>query len=123
MPSALSIILDMASPTETAMPMSDELAKLEELRQRGALTDDEFTRAKAKLLGASGRATGSPAVDAINALRRSRSDRWLAGVCGGLANATGMDSWAWRLLFAVLTLLGGAGLLLYILLWVFVPSE
>ena len=105
------------------MPMSDELAKLDELRQRGVLSDDEFARAKAKLLDAPARATGSPAVDAINALRRSRSDRWLAGVCGGLAKATGMESWAWRLVFAVLALFGGAGLLVYVLLWVFVPSE
>ena len=105
------------------MPMSDELAKLEELRQRGVLTDEEFARAKATLLGAPARPANSPAVNAINALRRSRGDRWLAGVCGGLANATGMESWAWRLLFAVLALFGGVGLLLYVLLWVFVPSE
>lgn len=109
------------------MALSDELAKLQELHQRGALTDVEFSRAKARLLedGAApmqGPAV-SPALAALNALRRSRSDRWIAGVCGGIAFATGVDSWVWRLLFAVLLLFGGAGLVLYVLLWIFVPSD
>jgi phage shock protein C len=43
-------------------------------------------------------------------------------VCGGLAEATGLAPWAWRLVFAVLTLWGGAGLLIYVLMWVFVPN-
>ncbi len=105
------------------MTMSDELGKLDELRQRGVLTDEEFARAKARVLGESLRPAGPAGVAAINALRRSRGDRWLAGVCGGLAHSTGMDSWVWRLLFTVLALFGGAGVLLYILLWVFVPNE
>ena len=111
------------------MALSDELAKLHELHQRGTLTDAEFTRAKARLIG-SDDAGGDPAagppssaLDALNSLRRSRSERWIAGVCGGLAGATGVDPWVWRLLFALLLLCGGAGLVLYIVLWVFVPSE
>ncbi|MGE5731074.1 MAG: SHOCT domain-containing protein, partial [Gemmatimonas sp.] len=35
---------------ELPMALSDELAKLQALHQRGALTDDEFSRAKARLL-------------------------------------------------------------------------
>ena len=99
----------MTFKKEAAMTMSDELGKLEELRQRGVLTEEEFARAKARVLGESPRPAGPPGVAAINALRRSRGDRWLAGVCGGLARSTGMDSWVWRLLFTVLALLGGAG--------------
>jgi phage shock protein PspC (stress-responsive transcriptional regulator) len=34
-----------------------------------------------------------------------------------------MEPWVWRLLFAVLFICAGAGLLLYLLLWIFVPSE
>ena len=45
-------------------------------------------------------------VAAINLLRRSRSDRWIAGVCGGIAVITGVDSWIWRLMFALLFLFG-----------------
>ncbi len=107
------------------MALSDELAKLQELQQRGALTDDEFARAKARLLGAPGPTVGdaSPGLAAVNAFRRSRSDRWIGGVCGGLAKVTGVESWVWRLLAAVLLLFGGAGLLVYVLLWIFVPEE
>ena len=109
------------------MALSDELAKLQDLHQRGALTDEEFARAKARLLdepkSRDAAANPSPALAAINGLRRSRDDRWIAGVCGGIARATGVESWVWRLLFALLLLCGGAGLLVYVLLWVFVPSE
>ena len=62
-------------------------------------------------------------VEAVNALRRSTTDRWIGGVCGGLARATGVESWIWRLIFAVLLLFGGTGLLIYLLLWIFVPVE
>lgn len=105
------------------MALSDELSKLEELRQRGVLTDEEFSRAKARLLDEPSGLVSASVVEAFNALRRSRSDRWIAGVCGGIARSTGMESWVWRLLFAVLFFCGGAGLLLYVLLWIFVPAE
>lgn len=104
------------------MPLSDELEKLDGLRQRGVLSDDEFARAKARLL----EAPPGPAAAgllAVNGLRRSRTDRWLGGVCGGMGRATGVDAWAWRLGFTVLALWGGAGLLIYVLMWLFVPSE
>jgi phage shock protein PspC (stress-responsive transcriptional regulator) len=106
------------------MALSDELSKLDELRQRGVLTEEEFASAKARLLGGVVPETpASPGVSAVNALRRSRDDRWIGGVCGGLARATGVESWVWRLLFAVVLLFGGVGLLVYVLMWVFVPSE
>ena len=105
------------------MALSEELDKLAELHQRSALSDEEFARAKARLLGGSPPAGGNDFTSAINALRRRRGDRWIAGVCGGLATATGMESWAWRLILAVLLLCGGTGLLLYVLMWIFVPSE
>ena len=103
------------------MTLSDELIKLEQLRDRGSLTNDEFARAKALLLDTP--ASARPALAAINRFRRSRSDRWLGGVCGGLAVSTGVESWIWRLLFTLLLFAGGAGLLLYVVLWIFVPAE
>jgi phage shock protein PspC (stress-responsive transcriptional regulator) len=104
------------------MSIADELARLDELRGRGAITDDEFQRAKARLLGAGTEGAGSPA-DAVNRFRRSATDKWIGGVCGGLGRATGVESWAWRLLFTVLLLFGGAGAFVYLLLWIFVPSD
>jgi phage shock protein C len=104
------------------MSLADELSKLDDLRTRGVLTAEEFDRAKARLL------VGDPpprpvASLPVNALRRSTTDRWIGGVCGGLATSLGVDSWVLRLLFALLLFVGGTGVLLYILLWIFVPSE
>ena len=53
------------------MSMSDELGKLQDLHQRGALTDDEFARAKARLLDGPAAHVDSPVLAALNALRRS----------------------------------------------------
>jgi phage shock protein PspC (stress-responsive transcriptional regulator) len=102
------------------MTQSDELAKLAQLHRDGALSDDEFIRAKARVLSGSADQE-APALHAINVLRRSADDRWLGGVCGGIAQVTGMPSWLWRLIFTVLVLFGGTGLLVYLLLCFFVP--
>ncbi|MCX2864821.1 PspC domain-containing protein [Paucibacter sp. PLA-PC-4] len=104
------------------MTISDELEKLADLHQRGALGDEEFSRAKARVL-AGDVGSGAPASAAINALRRSRDDRWVGGVCGGLARITGMASWVWRLGFTLLALCGGTGVLFYLLMWIFVPQD
>src|SRR3954453_21961838 len=50
---------------------------------------------------------------------RSDRDRVLAGVCGGLAARLGVDPTLVRLVFALLALAGGAGILLYLALWVY----
>lgn len=55
-------------------------------------------------------------------LRRSGTDRWLGGVCGGLAEYSGIDPVLWRVGFVGLTVAGGAGVLIYLLLWVLMPS-
>jgi phage shock protein PspC (stress-responsive transcriptional regulator) len=104
------------------MGLSDELGHLAGLHERGVLSDDEFARAKARVLD------GVPEVDApilvaINALRRSRDDRWFGGVCGGIARVTGVESWLWRLLFAILALCAGTGVVVYVLMWILVPTE
>ncbi len=58
------------------------------------------------------------------ALRRSRSDRMIAGVCGGLGAFFGIRSFWFRLLFVILLLPGGLpGLVPYLILWIAVPNE
>lgn len=100
------------------MSIADEIGQLDELHRRGVLSQSEFERAKARVLG------GAPrAVSALDALRRSRDDAWLGGVCGGLARFTGVAAWLWRLGFVALTLCGGSGLVAYLLLWFFVPRD
>ncbi|HEX7266119.1 MAG TPA: PspC domain-containing protein [Streptosporangiaceae bacterium] len=56
-------------------------------------------------------------------MRRSRTDRKLAGVCGGLGAYTNVDPIIFRVLFAVFSLFGGFGLLLYGVAWLFIPEE
>ncbi|VXC74948.1 PspC domain-containing protein [Massilia sp. 9I] len=115
------------------MNLSDEIKRLHELHQAGALSDAEFEQAKTRVLSASAstgpgvnlnKGSGSASLGGeLNNLRRSRVDRWLGGVCGGLAPATGVDSWVWRLIFVLFTLTFGFGVLVYLLLWIFVPEE
>ena len=57
----------------------------------------------------------------LQTLTKSSKDKWIGGVCGGLGEHTPVPSWFWRLLFAVLFLCYGTGLLVYILLWIFLP--
>jgi phage shock protein PspC (stress-responsive transcriptional regulator) len=47
----------------------------------------------------------------------------VAGVCAAVGRATNTDPVLWRVLFAVLTLAGGVGLLAYLLGWLFIPAE
>lgn len=57
-------------------------------------------------------------------LRRSRSNRMLAGVCGGLAEFFGISSFWFRLGMLIAFIPGGVpGILLYLLLWIMIPSE
>lgn len=57
-------------------------------------------------------------------LVRSRDDRWLGGVCGGLARYFGIDSNLVRLLVVVGAVLGfGSLILAYIVAWVLMPEE
>ena len=105
------------------MTLSDELSKLAELHASGTLTEEEFARAKERLLSTAQPHPNDPLASAVNTFRRSRTDRWFGGVCGGIGRSTGVESWIWRLLFAALFICAGVGLLLYLLLWIFVPSE
>jgi phage shock protein C len=56
-------------------------------------------------------------------LYRSQNERMLAGVCGGLGKFFGIDPTIMRLIFVVLALMGGPGLLIYIIMWIVVPEE
>jgi phage shock protein PspC (stress-responsive transcriptional regulator) len=56
-------------------------------------------------------------------LRRSRSDRTLAGVCGGLAAYFEIHPAVFRVAFVVLTLMGGAGILIYLAAALVLPDE
>lgn len=57
-------------------------------------------------------------------LRRSKDERVLAGVCGGIGVYTGVDPVLVRLLWVVATFFSdGAGILFYLIAWVIMPEE
>jgi phage shock protein C len=111
------------------MNLADEIQRLHELHQSGALTDAEFVQAKAKLLkespltDAPQQAGAGNTLNQLNRFRRSKNDQWLAGICGGLGKLTGLESWVWRLLFVTFSFYFGFGLVAYIVAWIFVPEE
>ena len=56
-------------------------------------------------------------------LYRSRQDRMFAGVCGGIAEYLDVDPTLVRLVFVALTLMGGPGFIIYIVLMLIVPED
>ena len=62
-------------------------------------------------------------MDPTRMLYRSRSDRKLAGVCGGLAAFFSLDPTLIRVLFVILTLAGGSGIVIYVAIWIMVPNH
>lgn len=56
-------------------------------------------------------------------LYRSRSERMISGVCGGLAQYLNLDPTLIRLLFVITAIFGGPGLIVYIVMLFVVPEE
>ncbi len=56
-------------------------------------------------------------------LYRSRDDKVIGGVCGGIAEYTGIDATIIRVLWVLLTLGYGAGVIIYIILMIVIPME
>src|SRR4029450_11118851 len=63
--------------------------------------------------------TGAPQ----RVVRRSRSERVLAGVCGGVGRYLGVDPGLLRIAFIILTLANGLGVIAYVVAWVAIPEE
>jgi phage shock protein PspC (stress-responsive transcriptional regulator) len=61
--------------------------------------------------------------DDLRTLRRSRSDRMVAGVLGGLGARLGIDPLVLRIITAVLAIFGGVGIVLYAVGWLLIPAE
>lgn len=108
------------------MDLADQLQKLQSLREQGVLTEGEFTLAKKRVLdgpAAQNSQTNAQSNSFLNQFRLSTTDKWIGGICGGLATLTNVPAWSWRILFLMTALLHGIGVLVYILLWIFVPVQ
>jgi phage shock protein PspC (stress-responsive transcriptional regulator) len=64
-----------------------------------------------------------PNINPSKRLYRTREGRIIAGVCTGIAAYFGIDPTLVRLAFAVLTIFGGAGILIYLIAWIVIPEE
>jgi phage shock protein C len=60
--------------------------------------------------------------DTVRNLRKSATDKKIAGVCGGLGEHTPMPAWLWRACFLILVFVWGIGLVAYIVLWICMPA-
>ena len=68
--------------------------------------------------------TGPPPVDGgQRVVRRSRSERVIAGVCGGVGRYLGVDPVLLRIAFIILALANGLGVIAYVVCWVAIPEE
>lgn len=57
-------------------------------------------------------------------LTRNRDDKWVGGVCGGIATYTGVDANLIRLIVAVATVLGAGSLIVaYLVAWILMPAQ
>ncbi|MET9027700.1 PspC domain-containing protein [Nocardia sp. NPDC004168] len=54
---------------------------------------------------------------------RSTHDKWIAGVCGGIAEYLGWNANVVRLLFVVSCLLPGPQFVIYLVLWLLMPKK
>lgn len=59
----------------------------------------------------------------LKQLARSQHDKKIAGICGGLGEHTSIPAWFWRVIFIAATFIYGIGVLLYVLFWIFMPSD
>ncbi len=62
-------------------------------------------------------------MNSVRRLYRSRMSKMVGGVCGGLSEYFQIDPSIMRIGWVVFTMLGGAGLLAYIICWIVIPEE
>lgn len=111
---------------ETIMDVERRIA--ERFSERGApIIDLQAVREATDYIGTPDQ-FGTPVSEPTSAqsrpkrLYRSRKDRVIGGVCGGLGEYFGIDSLAVRLVFLILLFFGG-GLILYIIFWIIIPQK
>ena len=105
-------IADIFSQTLSSAGMVVTILMVEATSARMGIPDDFGPK----------RATTPPKGDTVQ-LRRSRTDRTIAGICGGIAKYFKVDSSVIRLCMVLLCLFGGLSFWVYILMWLLIPEE
>lgn len=121
-------------PVEAAETLNDLEMRIadifsEELSSPRQVVDVDLVRKAISILGRADE-FGEPRADRteprqadLKKLRRSRRDRVIGGVCGGLADYFGVDVALVRLLMFLLIFFGGVSLWVYVILWIVIPAE
>lgn len=121
-------------PVEAAETLNDLEMRIadifsEELSSPRQVVDVDLVRKAISILGRADE-FGEPRTDRtgprqadLKKLRRSRRDRVIGGVCGGLADYFGVDVALVRLLMFLLIFFGGVSLWVYVILWIVIPAE
>lgn len=61
--------------------------------------------------------------DQMDKLYRSKKNKIVAGVCGGIAEYFNVDPTLIRLLWLLISIMGGSGVIAYIIAWIIIPEE
>lgn len=64
-----------------------------------------------------------PKENSYSSIYRSETNKIIGGVCGGLGEYFNIDPNIIRLIFVLLTVFGGSGLIIYLILWIILPSK
>jgi phage shock protein PspC (stress-responsive transcriptional regulator)/DNA-binding XRE family transcriptional regulator len=59
----------------------------------------------------------------LKQITKSKQDKKITGICGGLGEHTSIPAWFWRVIFLASAFIYGFGVILYLLFWIFMPSE
>lgn len=70
-----------------------------------------------------GAALGTPVSSTARKLTRSRTDKRIAGVCGGFASYFGIDATLIRIIWLMLVIFAGCGILAYLIAWIIMLQE
>ena len=93
--------------------------------QCGARLDDNarYCTRCGKAVDAPAGTAPPPQAAAVRRLRRDMANKKIAGVCAGFAEYFGMDIWLMRLVWVILLLTSGIGLIAYIVAWAVLPKS
>jgi len=106
--------------------MNDEILRIQKMVAEKKITPEESVELIESICFARAGERPPPANgnwESLRTVKRSSTDRVIGGVCGGLGAVTPIPSWMWRVLLLVAFFSFGVGLLLYVMLWICMPSD
>jgi phage shock protein PspC (stress-responsive transcriptional regulator) len=112
-PSTLKMISEVLGPMPVSEPRDDRGDRMHGFRETLGRWTSAFRNPKGEEV--------MKKQNMLQQLARSRKDRKIAGICGGLGEHTEVPAWFWRLLFIAAVFAHGAGALVYLAAWIFMP--